>query len=297
MGMNDVSHKTQQAMETAMAGAAEVGRYGRRIAKYLWDPKPTNDRASNRPVWCLGHSYTHDTKMRATSEPAATEPAKSDTSSSPSGTDPATPAATAPTTPPDSIESSFSSSLAYDETDKDDGWPQAFLDDFESRIWMTYRSAFEPISRSSDPKATAALSFTMRLKSLADQQSGFSSDTGWGCMIRSGQSLLANTLSICDLGRGEFLRVTSGALASFLSCGVAHQELGQIGAVAWMTDENARSWLVSPMILAPPIPFITSSDMVPLPVVNTQESGSGHLRQPAVYSEYQYCPPFIGAMD
>lgn len=194
MDMTDVSQKTQQAMETAMAGAAEVGRYGRRIVKMLWDPKPTNDRASNRPVWCLGHSYIHDNNTKATSDSAAA--------------DTVTPATTAtvntPVTPPDSSESSFSSSLAYDELDDDDGWPPAFLDDFESRIWMTYRSAFEPISRSSDPKASAALSFTMRLKTLADQQSGFSSDTGWGCMIRSGQSLLANTLSICDLGRGGF---------------------------------------------------------------------------------------------
>lgn len=211
MDMNDVSQKTQLAMETAVAvskaGAAEVGRYGRRILKTLWDPTPTNDRASNRPVWCLGNSYTHDNKTKsATPASAATESTQSASAPQSSVTEvaAASTATTAPATPPDSSESSFSSSLAYDEPDEDDGWPQAFLDDFESRIWMTYRSAFEPISRSNDPKATAALSFAMRLKSLADQQSGFSSDTGWGCMIRSGQSLLANALSICDLGRGEF---------------------------------------------------------------------------------------------
>ncbi|KAJ9134747.1 Cysteine protease [Pleurostoma richardsiae] len=40
----------------------------------------------------------------------------------------------------------------------------------------------------------------MRLKVLGEQ-GGFTSDSGWGCMIRSGQSLLANTLAICYLGR------------------------------------------------------------------------------------------------
>lgn len=183
-----------------MAGAAEVGRYGRRLAWKLWDPEPTNDRASNRPVWCLGHSYTHETKTKPPSALAAPEFTQPTAFSSSS---PTNPASTAPVTPPDSSDSSFSS-LAYEEKGEDDGWPRAFVEDFESRIWMTYRTSFEPISRSSDPKATAALSFTMRLKTLADQQGGFSSDTGWGCMIRSGQSLLANTLSLCDLGRGGF---------------------------------------------------------------------------------------------
>lgn len=210
MDMNDVSRRTHQAMETAMAGAAtgaaEVGRVGRRIVKMLWDPVPTNDRALNRPVWCLGHEYKHETKTKATFAAPDRDPSQSTASPSslPSATDPATSAATAPVTPPDSSESSFSSSLVYDDPEEDDGWPQSFLDDFESRIWMTYRSEFEPIPRSTDPKATAALSLAMRIRTLNNPQAGFSSDTGWGCMIRSGQSLLANTLAICDLGRSAF---------------------------------------------------------------------------------------------
>ncbi|KAK7745971.1 Cysteine protease atg4 [Cytospora paraplurivora] len=200
--MTDMSQKTQQAMETAMAGAAEVGRYGRRIVKMIWDPQPNNDRALNRPVWCLGCSYTHESTANkasslAPSTSAATESTPPRTPSVPSEP---IPTSTAPTTPPDSTSSSVSSSLAYDEPPVDGGWPPDFLDDFESRIWLTYRSGFEAIARSTDPKASAALSFAMRLKTLGDQ-SGFSSDTGWGCMIRSGQSLLATALSICQLGR------------------------------------------------------------------------------------------------
>lgn len=187
-----------------MAGAAEAGRVGRRIVKMIWDPQPVNDRTANKPVWCLGCSYTHEPPARAGSASDAAARSEATPPTTPSATASRPAPDTAPETPPDSGSSSISSSLAYEATAEDNKWPPAFMDDFESRIWMTYRSNFEPIARSSDPKASASLSFAMRLKSLADQ-SGFPSDTGWGCMIRSGQSLLANTLSICQLGRGETL--------------------------------------------------------------------------------------------
>lgn len=198
-------------MEVAIAGAAEVSRVGRRIFQKIWDPEPINDRAVNDPVWCLGCSYTLDTKtyggprLTASTPPADT----TDTAGASATLPPPIPDARtspAPDTPPDSTASSFESSLAYEEPGQDGGWPPAFLDDFESRIWMTYRTNFEMIPRSEDPKATSALSFAMRLKtSFGDQIGGFSSDTGWGCMIRSGQSLLANALLITRLGRGTFV--------------------------------------------------------------------------------------------
>lgn len=58
-------------------------------------------------------------------------------------------------------------------------WPPDFYDDFTSRLWMTYRHNYPPIRPSSHK-----------------------TDIGWGCMLRSGQSLLANTLIIHFLGRG-----------------------------------------------------------------------------------------------
>ncbi|KAL1844136.1 hypothetical protein VTJ49DRAFT_4988 [Mycothermus thermophilus] len=208
-------------MEVARVAGAEVGRVSRRILQKIWDPEPTNDRASNEPVWCLGRSYTLAKtseqqpptpggvgvpptagKAEATAGPASTtaEPSlpptiTTTTYSSLSGEQ-------APETPPDSTaSSSVDSSLAYDEDIEDRGWPPAFLDDFESRIWMTYRMGFELIPKSPDPRAAAALSFTMRLKTSFGDFMGFTSDTGWGCMIRSGQSLLANALAISRLGR------------------------------------------------------------------------------------------------
>lgn len=206
--MSDVSHKTQQAVETAMAGAAEVGRYGRRIVRMIWDPEPVNDRQFNMPMWCLGRQYLNEPLPAAAQQPDLLTTATPPTITSPAGQSP--PSTTVPGTPPGSSINSFSPAPADGAPPEDGGWPRAFLDDFESRVWMTYRSGFVPIAKSSDPKASAALSFTMRLKALADQ-GGFSSDTGWGCMIRSGQSLLANTLSICQLGRGRFFK-QSGVL-------------------------------------------------------------------------------------
>ncbi|KAI9147894.1 putative cysteine protease ATG4 [Paramyrothecium foliicola] len=198
-------------MESAMANV-DLGPY-RRIVQLFWDPEPVNDRNLDQPVWCLGRSYkltdakrprtaNDDLKRESNNVHAMSKPALG--ASPPDDAIPnttATPSVKAPDTPPDSTSSSFSSSLAYEDPGQEGGWPQAFLDDFESRFWMTYRSDFESIPRSSDPKASSALSFSMRIRSQLVDQTGFSSDSGWGCMIRSGQSLLANTLATLHFGR------------------------------------------------------------------------------------------------
>ncbi|KAI0475105.1 cysteine protease ATG4 [Xylariaceae sp. FL0804] len=181
---------------------------GRRIVQMFWDPDPTNDLVRDQPVWCLGSSYRLNNGTGSKPhDPRTTATNTATTSSSPPTTDEA-PAAKPPLpeTPPASTPSSVGSSLAYEEAasvDGNGGWPPDFLDDFESRVWMTYRSEFAAIARSQDPKAASALSFSMRLKSQLspDHQGGFSSDTGWGCMIRSGQSMLANAMLLQRLGR------------------------------------------------------------------------------------------------
>ncbi|KAI1430939.1 hypothetical protein GGR50DRAFT_700668 [Xylaria sp. CBS 124048] len=168
---------------------------GRRLVQMFWDPEPTNDIIRDQPVWCLGSRY----KLNNTPSPGF-EPALAP---GPEGSvrERDTPSAQLSDTPADSITGSFDESLAYEEAPRDNGWPPAFLDDFESRIWMTYRSEFQPIPRSHDPKALSALSFSMRIKTQLSDQAGFASDSGWGCMIRSGQSLLANAMAIQRLGR------------------------------------------------------------------------------------------------
>jgi cysteine protease ATG4 len=195
-------------MESAIA-AVDLGRY-RRIVQMFWDPEPTNDRERNVPVWCLGSSYVLNKGLPRKDATAATP--KDDGAETPPSQDyvkpdvPANGLTAAPDTPPDSASSSFDSSLAYDASASEDGgWPPAFLEDFESKIWMTYRSEFASIPRSTDPRSVLALSFSMRIKSqLLVDQNGFSSDSGWGCMIRSGQSLLANAMLMYRLGRGTF---------------------------------------------------------------------------------------------
>jgi cysteine protease ATG4 len=168
-----------------------VDRY-KRIVRYIWDPEPTADTASDSPIWCLGKEYKTASKSLAStianSPPQETKP-------------------THPVTPPDSTASSIDSDLTPGESGngKDGGWPSSFLDDFEARIWLTYRSNFPLIPKSQDPKALSSMSLAVRLRTQLVDQAGFTSDTGWGCMIRSGQSLLANALVMLQMGRGKRL--------------------------------------------------------------------------------------------
>lgn len=87
------------------------------------------------------------------------------------------------------------------------GWPLLFYQDFYSRIALTYRVGFPPIPCS--PSSAGGVHAVMNTLSLSmgrgggRTNEGLSSDTGWGCMLRTGQSLLANALITVHLGRGE----------------------------------------------------------------------------------------------
>ena len=160
-----------------------------------------NDAASSSPIWCLGQEYKVPQK---TTTPALPSTPPQDGKYVPTDSQQNVQAAT----PPDSTASTASSvdsGLAYDESGnvgEDGGWPSPFLDDFEAKMWLTYRSNFPAIAKSQDPKALSSMSLSVRLRSQLVDQGGFTSDTGWGCMIRSGQSLLANSLVMLRMGRG-----------------------------------------------------------------------------------------------
>lgn len=264
-------------MEAAAAGAAEFGRVGRRLMQKIWDPEPVNNRVTNEPVWCLGRSYTLDVKNYGLA------PITSSTPPSDSAEAASLPPPNNLDTPPDSVASSFDSSLAYEEPGQDGGWPPEFVDDFESRIWMTYRTEFEPIPKSTDPRAASALSFTMRLKTSFADQNGFSSDTGWGCMIRSGQSLLANAISIARLGRGMSL---SSATRNHLPSSffpMANDE-SKTGDAAKIPTQSGLSYPYSQTTLGPPTRSTTSSSMALSPVGSIRASGSDRRPLHGVYS-------------
>jgi cysteine protease ATG4 len=186
----------------------EFARFSKRAVDYIFDRPARNDDAS--PIWCLGLSYDSD------HHPSNRPPSSSATANLP-GT---SPSAHSDVSHADSAVVTKAPTQAEEQADNDDelvksfdqvhltksmdeedlGWPSAFLDDFESRVWITYRDNFPPIPKSSDPAAASKMSFTTKLRSFTNQN-GFTSDTGWGCMIRSGQSLLANTIILLHLGR------------------------------------------------------------------------------------------------
>jgi cysteine protease ATG4 len=184
----------------------DFGRY-KRIVQYFWDPEPTNVDGSRLPVWCLGREYallsTPDNKQLSRDRPKDT-----------TGDIITLDGQIAQANSFVNIDTSSTNSLASEETtasksSEEGGWPIPFLDDFEARIWLTYRSNFPPIARSQDPKALSVMTFSVRLRSQLVDQEGFTSDTGWGCMIRSGQSLLANAILILRLGRGTDIMLTT----------------------------------------------------------------------------------------
>jgi cysteine protease ATG4 len=182
----------------------------KRFVRYFYDPQPKNDDMSGMPIWCLGREYAsgpppkpvsttdHDDIVEIASSTDSHAPSETTISSSPELPASVPPVGSGSFDDASLVNGDNVPSLSNDPSDG--GWPTPFLDDFESKIWMTYRSNFPPIPRSQDPTAPSGMTFSVRLRSLAERE-GFSSDTGWGCMIRSGQSLLANALIVLQMGR------------------------------------------------------------------------------------------------
>jgi cysteine protease ATG4 len=188
-----------------MANVDFAGQY-KRIMRFFWDPEPKNDDLSPAPIWCLGIEYpSHNDKTKEVVESKQVEVVQTNTEENDIDQETV-------------VVANRNASISHlNETDRgrevmivpshvspdeENGWPPSFLDDFEARFWFTYRSHFAPIRNSTEQNAHASLSLAVRLRSQLVEQSGFTSDTGWGCMIRSGQCLIGNALQILRFGRG-----------------------------------------------------------------------------------------------
>lgn len=179
----------------------DFSRFSKKIVGYFWDPLPKNDDPSS--IWCLGRSYDSRYHESRQAKLTGTSPsAHSDSSTSQADSAVVTESTDKQEEQPESRTDELAKSQADLTRSEEEalGWPSEFLDDLESRVWLTYRNNFPPIPKSSDPAAGSGMSFATKLRNLGNQ-GGFSSDTGWGCMIRSGQSLLANALCTLQLGR------------------------------------------------------------------------------------------------
>ncbi|BAO41269.1 probable cysteine protease ATG4 [Kluyveromyces marxianus] len=94
----------------------------------------------------------------------------------------------------DDAETAFGSFLGNAQTN-----PQ-LLSDIETRIFFTYRTQFTPIPRDEEGPSPINLTLFFRdnpintLENVLTDPDSFYSDIGWGCMIRTGQSLLANAI-------------------------------------------------------------------------------------------------------
>ena len=213
-----------------------VAKHGKghldKAMRYLLDSDATPDKCTD-PIWLLGVQHPgYEPPLPALPDVVATSP-PSNINNTNSGTFRRSSAS--PTSFRSSISSVASSELSQSTNSSSSkipnpaaNWPPVFYIDFTSRIWLTYRSQFPvPIkdgrladlcdsgssgggSGSVLGEGASAASNTTIVKSRpwnwvgAGGEKTWTSDSGWGCMLRTGQSLLANALIHMHLGRGLF---------------------------------------------------------------------------------------------
>lgn len=179
-----------------------------RVLRYLgYEPEPPYDESA--PIYFLGCTYaarqqrddaeSHDPDAVATeAETAKTRSATGDVSES-------------------SLSTMDREEYGNEDVRHAQDWPAEFLKDFKSRIYLCYRRNFPPIpggpdesdvlAEGGDPR-THRRSPSRSMSPLAflydKRDTTLTSDSGWGCMIRTSQMLLANALLILRAGRGEF---------------------------------------------------------------------------------------------
>ena len=209
--LSSVTSPSKAKGAAALLTAAKHGKgHLDKAMRYLLDSDATPDKCTD-PIWILGIEHIGYEPPSPTISPNGRRTSV-DSRRSPSSY------RTSP--PPDpSLSQSQPPSASSKKEDPGRHWPPVFYADFTSRIWLTYRSQFQPIrdttieeleaaDAAGEPGGIMSTSPTpKRWNWPLGGEKGWSSDSGWGCMLRTGQSLLANTLLHLHLGRGTHSRI------------------------------------------------------------------------------------------
>lgn len=202
------THTSPKGKSNPLLTAAKHGKgHLDKAVRYLLDSDSTPDKCTD-PIWLLGVQHPGYEPSNPATPPNASMGRH--TSGSPNSFRSSTSSVA-------SLSSNEQAALSQSSTSQKHNpaanWPPVFYIDFTSRIWLTYRSHIpQPIKdgrladlcgNGGQAPVTATPSKRTWTHWVAGEKT-WSSDSGWGCMLRTGQSLLANALVHVHLGRGTF---------------------------------------------------------------------------------------------
>jgi cysteine protease ATG4 len=230
-------HSTASPKDKGSSALLTAAKHGKghldKAMRYLLDSDAMPDKCTD-PIWLLGVQHPgYEPPLPALPNVVATSPANNSNNPNNASLGLTFRRSSASPASPSSFRSSTSSvasselsqstnSLSSKIPNPAANWPPVFYIDFTSRIWLTYRSQFpvpikdgrladlcdsgevcEGVSTASSPPI--AKSRPWNWVGVVGGEKTWTSDSGWGCMLRTGQSLLANALIHMHLGRGLFL--------------------------------------------------------------------------------------------
>jgi cysteine protease ATG4 len=158
-----------------------------RVVELFWN-KPLDNKDHVNPIVVLGSTYMSHIRQEQEGLEDETPSAVNEGDAEPSMSD---------------IKQYFQGFMFVkrEKSNQDDLWPEDFLSDVVSRIWLTYRTRFPPLARDEDGPSPLSLHNLLRGQNYDLHSDYFTTDCGWGCMIRTGQTMLANALLHLHLGR------------------------------------------------------------------------------------------------